>query len=77
MLDTTILQSKTAGKLIEILKEAGTITRNQSSREREINKKIAIAVKDHRIASKKIKKMRPESHTLMPSTFEGSYKVNL
>ena len=36
-----------------------------------------MAVKDHRIANKKVRKMRPQSHTLMPSTFEGRYKVNL
>jgi len=77
MLDTSVLQSKTARTLIEILKEAGTITRNQTEKEREINKKIAMAVKDHRIANKKVRKMRPQSHTLMPSTFEGRYKVNL
>jgi hypothetical protein len=53
MLDTSILQTKTVGHLIYILKLARTITKTGSNQCKEINNKIEDAVAKHEKAKRK------------------------
>ena len=76
-LDDSILQSKTATILIEVLKEARTITKSHSNSCKDINNKIEECVKAHTRASKMVRARKRKEHINGRSTFLGAYKVNI
>ncbi len=76
-LDDSILQSKTATNLIEILKEARTITKSHTNACRVINNKIEECVKSHNKAVNMKRVGKKQEHVKGKSTFLGAYKVNL
>ena len=76
-LDDSILQSKTATTLIEVLKEARKITKSHTSSCKAINKRIEDCVKAHTRASKMVRVGKKQEHVSGRSTFLGAYKVNI
>jgi len=79
-LDESILQTKTAVILIEILKEARTITKNNTNAAKAINEKIEYCVDRHTKAMNKVKERRKVnnlSEIVSDNNFLGTYKVNL
>ena len=76
-LDDSVLQSKTATTLIEVLKDARTITKSGSNSCKAINTKIEECVKAHDRAVKMTRVGKKQEHVTGKSTFLGAYKVNL
>jgi len=76
-LDDSILQTKTVTTLIEVLKEARTITKNGSNACKAINNKIEECVQNHDRAVKLTRVGKKQEHVIGKSTFLGAYKVNL
>lgn len=72
-LDTSMLQSKTVTKIVEVLKLARTITKGGSNHNNKINEKIEEVVKLHQQALD-IPRVGKKPET---STFLRNYKVNL
>jgi|TARA_R110000824_G_scaffold298022_2_gene486236 hypothetical protein len=63
MLDTSILQTKTAGKLVNLLKLARTITKTGSNRCKRINDSIENVVGHHAKAVKKVESRLSQRRT--------------
>ena len=76
-LDDSILQSKTASTLIDVLKEARTITKSNSNYCKHNNDKIEECVKAHSKAAKMVRVGKKQAHVNGKSTFLGAYKVNI
>lgn len=57
-LDDNILQSKTVCKIVDVLKDARTITKTGSNQCKKINKDIEIIVQAHEKAVKRTKSFR-------------------
>ena len=76
-LDDSILQSKTATTLIEILKEARTITKEHTNACRNINEKIEHCVQRHDKAINMPRVGKKQEHVNGKSTFLGTYRVNM
>jgi len=79
-LDESILQTKTAVILIEVLKEARTITKNNTNAAKAINEKIEYCVGTHTKAMKEVEKRRRTrdlSDVISDNNFLETYKVNL
>ena len=74
-LDDNILQTKTATSLIELIKEALTITKVHTRFAKDVNKKMEIAVITHNRAIKKLKRKEIDVTEVKPRT--GIYHVNL
>tara|TARA_B100000686_G_C15781738_1_gene475354 strand:- start:129 stop:365 length:237 start_codon:yes stop_codon:yes gene_type:complete len=76
-LDDSILQSKTATTLIEVLKEARTITKSNTNACKNINEKIEHCVKAHDKAINIVRCGKRPDYINGKSSFHGIYKVNL
>ena len=76
-LDDSILQSKTANTIINILKEARTITKTGNNSCKAINEKIEYCVEMHDKAINKVKAGKQKETFIQKSTFNGRYRVNL
>jgi len=77
-LDDSILQSKTVTTLIEVLKEARTITKEHTNACRNINEKIEHCVQRHDKAISMPKIMsEKEKHINRKNTFLKTYRVNI
>ena len=76
-LDDSILQSKTANTLINILKEARTITKTSNNSCKAINEKIEYCVEMHDKVINKVKAGKQKETFIQKSTFNGRYRVNL
>tara|TARA_R100000458_G_scaffold19154_1_gene16751 strand:- start:360 stop:596 length:237 start_codon:yes stop_codon:yes gene_type:complete len=76
-LDDSVLQSKTATTLINVLKDARTITRSNSNACKAINKRIEECVKAHSRAAKMVRVGKKQQHVNGKSTFLGAYKVHI
>jgi hypothetical protein len=74
-LDDSILQTKTATNLVEIIKEALTITKVHTRFAKDVNRKMEDAVKFHNRAIKKLRRKEIDVTKVKPRT--GIYHVNL
>ena len=76
-LDESILQSKTASTLIEVLKEARTNTKSSTNACKNINEKIEHCVKAHDRAINIVRCGKKPDYVKGNSSFLKTYKVNL
>jgi len=75
-LDTSIMQAKTVCTIIEVLKEARTITKSNTNASKNINDKIEYIVDVHTKAINATKAGK-KSALKQQSSFLRTYKVNL
>ena len=75
-LDTSIMQAKTVCTIIEVLKEARTITKNNTRQAKDINEKIEFIVSKHTKAMDAVRAGK-KPDIKRPSHSLGIYRVNL
>ena len=73
MLDTSILQTKTAGRLVHLLKLARTITKTGSNHCKSINDKIDNTVMNH---EKAMRKMKPRVDKKLVTSYNNKINYN-
>jgi phage-related minor tail protein len=75
-LDSNILQTKTAETIIDLLKKAREITKDNTNYAKGINKDIDFIIKCHKTAKAQARRGR-RPVVVSGNHFTGSYKVNL
>ena len=75
-LDSSILQTKTVGTIIDLLKRAREVTRNNTRLAKDVNRDIDFVLRFYKTASN-ISKSGKSPTILSDNHFTGIYKVNL
>tara|TARA_R110002020_G_scaffold23348_1_gene77784 strand:+ start:96 stop:335 length:240 start_codon:yes stop_codon:yes gene_type:complete len=75
-LDSSILQTKTVGTIIDLLKRAREVTRNNTRLAKDVNRDIDFVLRCYKTASN-ISKRGKRPTILSDNHFTGIYKVNL
>jgi len=75
-LDSSILQTKTATTLIELLTRAREVTKDNTRNAKVVNKDIDFVLDCYKRVFDTAKKKR-KTHVLSDNNFTGIYKVNL
>jgi ribosomal protein L7/L12 len=75
-LDDSVMQCKTVCTIIEVLKEARTITKNNTRQAKDINEKIEFIVSKHTKAMDAVRAGK-KPDIKRPSHSLGIYRVNL
>ena len=75
-LDDSVMQCKTVCTIIEVLKEARTITKNNTKQAKDINEKIEFIVSKHPKAMDAVRAGK-KPDVKRPSHSLGIYRVNL
>ena len=75
-LDDSVMQCKTVCTIIEVLKEARTITKNNTRQAKDINEKIEFIVSKHTKAMDAVRAGKKPDIKRPPHSL-GIYRVNL
>ena len=71
-----ILQTKTVEAIIDLLKRARKVTKNNTKYAKDVNKDIDLVVKFHKKATGQAKRGRQPT-VISDNHFTGTYKLNL
>ena len=75
-LDSSILQTKTVGAIIDLLKRARKVTKNNTRLAKDVNRDIDFVLRCHKTASK-IPKRGKRPTILSDNHFTAKYRINL